>query len=308
MILLVSFRDEETESFRLRVKVGESVRGLRDAMERRTGISSKMLDLEMYNAKNKTFVALLDDNVLLTHHASILVSVRAACDSDSGSAPRSASLAIEGRLFGGASSGMVINEGGEGKAELGTGLVSWDAAVVLSSFLESHAEEFCTNKRIIELGAGTGTAGCKAASLNAALVVVTDLTYALENLSRNVNATLEALSLTSCRMEVRELDWLRPETWHREGDETGWDSILLADVVWLEELVQPLVNVLSALAMPHTVILLAHQLRTTRTDDLLWSALAQKGFMPQKVPQEYLPAQYRTDKINVFKMRKQFSS
>lgn len=297
-ILLVSFREEERAGFRLRLRPGESVR---EALGRRSGLHPPSLDLEVYSSSRGAF-ELLDEDAfsrVLPRHASILVSVKVKDSAASRSA--SASLAIEGRLFGSGSSGMVIDEQGEGTAHVGTGLVSWDAAVVLSSYLESHAAEFCLGKSIIELGAGTGTAGIKAASLGASLVVLTDLEYSLANLARNVEANREALS--TCNVEVRELDWFKSETWQRDN-EVSWDIILLADVVWLEELVQPLVNVLIALAKPTTVILLSHQLRTTRTDDLLFSSLIEGGFLVSKVPKAELRSDARSDKISIYRLNR----
>lgn len=293
-VVLVSFRrEEEHEGFRLRLRPGESVR---DALVMRTGLNPRSLDLEIYSNERGAFEVFEEDAFSrgLPHHASILVSVK-----EDSPPSCSASLAIEGRLFGSASSGLKIDEQAEG-AHMGTGLVSWDAAIVLSAYLESHAEEFCLDKSVLELGAGTGTAGLKAASLGASLVVLTDLEYSLANLARNVEANRDALS--TCKVDVRELDWFRSETWQWEERGNGWDVILLADVVWLEELVQPLVSVLSAMAKPTTAILLSHQLRTTRTDELLWSTLADKGFRVNKVPKVELRSDTRSDKISIFRL------
>ena len=69
----------------------------------------------------------------------------------------------------------------------------------------------------------------------------------------------------------------------RELDGTSeWDVIIGADVVWLEELVPHLINVLVHLIGPNTVLLLSHQKRSERTDLLLFSGL-DKYFVMEKV-------------------------
>lgn len=69
----------------------------------------------------------------------------------------------------------------------------------------------------------------------------------------------------------------------RELDGTSeWDVIIGADVVWLEELVPHLVNVLVHLIGPNTVLLLSHQKRSERTDLLLFSGLS-KYFVMEMV-------------------------
>ena len=61
-----------------------------------------------------------------------------------------------------------------------------------------------------------------------------------------------------------------------------WDVVIGADVVWLEELVPLLVRALTALCGPETVLLLAHQKRSERTDALLFEGLS-SDFVIEKV-------------------------
>ena len=61
-----------------------------------------------------------------------------------------------------------------------------------------------------------------------------------------------------------------------------WDLVVGADVVWLEELVPPLVSALDALCGPHTELLLSHQKRSEHTDRLLFSSL-EKFFLMEEV-------------------------
>jgi Lysine methyltransferase len=61
-----------------------------------------------------------------------------------------------------------------------------------------------------------------------------------------------------------------------------WDVVIGADVVWLEELVPLLIRALTALCGPDTLLLLAHQKRSERTDDLLFEGLS-RDFEIEKV-------------------------
>jgi hypothetical protein len=58
--------------------------------------------------------------------------------------------------------------------------------------------------------------------------------------------------------------------------------VIGADVVWLEELVPLLIRALTALCGPDTLLLLAHQKRSERTDDLLFEGLS-RDFEIEKV-------------------------
>ena len=106
-------------------------------------------------------------------------------------------------------------------------------------------------------------------------------------------------------MEVSALDWADPTTYQfprslseikididgvvsqdRGEIEREWDVVIGADVVWLEELVPLLVQALSSLCGPHTHLYLSHQMRSERTDALLFSSL-DKYFNIEKVQSLY---------------------
>jgi Lysine methyltransferase len=69
---------------------------------------------------------------------------------------------------------------------------------------------------------------------------------------------------------------------HNPYPHLQWDVVIGADVVWLEELVPLLVRALTALCGPDTLLLLAHQKRSERTDDLLFEGLS-RDFEIEKV-------------------------
>jgi Lysine methyltransferase len=58
------------------------------------------------------------------------------------------------------------------EASLGTGLITWDGAIVLAKYIEIHADTV-RNKSVLEVGAGTGVAGTAAALLGAREILLT---------------------------------------------------------------------------------------------------------------------------------------
>ena len=152
---------------------------------------------------------------------------------------------------------------------------------------------------MLEVGSGTGVSGLAAAYLGAVLSVLTDLPYTLVNLKTNVAVNYdkhESVEEVKCssgdsavkaaadrnKPIVRALDWTDASTYffpvdieqstahqgHKDGsmavgDDNSWDVIIGADVVWLEELVEPLITTLRALCSPRTTLLLAHQVSVT---------------------------------------------
>lgn len=73
--------------------------------------------------------------------------------------------------------------------------------------------------------------------------------------------------------EARALDWLHAVRDVAQLPSMPPSLVLAADVVWVESLVAPLVAALDALCGPRTVLLLAHQSRSHRSDNLLWGLL-----------------------------------
>jgi predicted nicotinamide N-methyase len=177
--------------------------------------------------------------------------------------------------------------------------------------------------RVIELGAGTGLSGLAAAALGAAEVALTDLPYCTAQLAANAEASRARWAQTSTaaastaaastaaalaapgRVRVAALDWTRPV----ESTAFGrYDVILGADVVWLKELVGPLARALEALTSapggnPDAVILLAHQTRSSATDELLFSTLARRfAWDPKGEPLD--PEWSVPGKIRVLRLRR----
>ncbi|XP_034403982.1 protein N-lysine methyltransferase METTL21A [Cyclopterus lumpus] len=146
--------------------------------------------------------------------------------------------------------------------KLGVAAVVWDAAVVMCMYLEMGRLEV-KGRGVIELGAGTGLVGIVAA-LMGAKVTITDREPALDFLSANVKANLPPDSLGS--VVVSELTWGEGLERYPAG---GFDLVLGADIVYLEDTFVPLLQTLEHLCSDATVVLLACKIRYKRDTNFL---------------------------------------
>ncbi|KAM5228942.1 protein N-lysine methyltransferase METTL21A isoform 1-T1 [Ctenodactylus gundi] len=160
--------------------------------------------------------------------------------------------------------------------QLGVAAVVWDAAVVLSTYLELGAVEL-KGLSAVELGAGTGLVGIVAALLGddlhipfslshivGAHVTITDRKVALEFLTSNVQANLPPH--VQPKAVVKELTWGQNLEKFSPGE---FDLILGADIIYLEETFTDLLQTLEHLCSNHSVILLACRIRYERDNNFL---------------------------------------
>ncbi|XP_021558919.1 protein N-lysine methyltransferase METTL21A isoform X1 [Neomonachus schauinslandi] len=179
--------------------------------------------------------------------------------------------------------------------QLGVAAVVWDAAVVLSTYLEMGAVELrgCS---AVELGAGTGLVGIVAALLgnvqvledprkpllycvlflSGAHVTITDRKVALEFLKSNVQANLPPH--IQPKAVVKELTWGQNLGSYSPGE---FDLILGADIIYLEETFADLLQTLEHLSSNRSVILLACRIRYERDNNFL--AMLERQFTVSKV-------------------------
>ncbi|XP_031147834.1 protein N-lysine methyltransferase METTL21A [Sander lucioperca] len=146
--------------------------------------------------------------------------------------------------------------------KLGVAAVVWDAAVVMCMYLEMGKVEL-KGKGVIELGAGTGLVGIVAALLGAK-VTITDREPALDFLSANVKSNVPPDSQGS--VVVSELTWGEGLERYPAG---GFDLVLGADIVYLEDTFVPLLQTLEHLCSDTTVVLLACKIRYKRDTNFL---------------------------------------
>ncbi len=185
-----------------------------------------------------------------------------------------------------------------------TGLSTWDASIVLAQYIAMNTEA-TADKTVIELGAGTGCVGITSSFLSPPprRVILTDQLYAIENLHMNVESNrLNSGMLMRTVPEVRELDWMKEETYLLSDIEPQKTVILAADVAWLRDLVPPLLNAISSHLVIGGEMYLAHQKRSEIVDHILFSGLAKCGLETSEVPFDELHPSFRSDRIKVFRV------
>ncbi|KAK9722591.1 hypothetical protein K7432_002581 [Basidiobolus ranarum] len=177
-----------------------------------------------------------------------------------------------------------------------TAFTIWDCSLVLSKYLEKQKSSLdFASKRVLELGSGKGIVGISAGLLGAKEVVLTDVKEVMTTLERTVK-----LNKLTDTIKVKELDWTDRSL---VQSFEKYDLILAADVVWVDWLIEPLVETMFELSTPETVILLGHQSRSSRGDEILFRSLKEKGFMFTKIPNWELDYLYSKDEINLYHIK-----
>ena len=91
-----------------------------------------------------------------------------------------------------------------------------------------------------------------------------------------------------------------------------FDIILGSDVVWLEHLIPSLVSLFQKLTIARKendgvrtpVIILSHQTRSQRSDEVLWESLRVGGFKIERIPEGSLHPQFKSPKVNLFRIQR----
>ncbi len=141
-----------------------------------------------------------------------------------------------------------------------TGQKVWDSALLAVRYLETHAE-MVRDKRVLELGCGTGLVGLSCAALGACEVVLTDMASVVAYCALgNVDANPGLAAV------CEPLDWLQFEqSGGASYERCDYDVIVASDCVWLVELLPAFAFTMAALLArrPGCVALLAQTERST---------------------------------------------
>lgn len=199
-----------------------------------------------------------------------------------------------------------------GSMHVGTSV--WPCSLVLVKWMEHRLQQGdaqfdLRGKRGVELGSGCGIAGL-GFSLFGLNTILTDIAPVLPALRKNVkNNVASSASLKTPGMppsfagkvKVAQLYWGNLN--QIEALKPPFDFILATDVVYLENIVQPFLSTLCALAQPSSVIFLGYQMRSPEAHELFWR-LCPELFHVRKVPHGDLHPDYAFEEADVFILTK----
>lgn len=184
------------------------------------------------------------------------------------------------------------------------GCVVWDAALVLSKYLETpdfKDGELLKGKEILELGAGTGCVGLVAANMGAN-ALITDLPDFIPLIEMNIT---ENKSLIKGSAKALPLRW---------GEDTVQDYfhyILLADCIYYEESIEPLVKAIVDHCQENTEVLCCYEERTTGNKPQLqrkFFQLISDNLDVKEVPLDHHDSHFRSEDIHIFKFTRKKST
>ncbi|KAJ8288800.1 hypothetical protein COCON_G00014590 [Conger conger] len=182
------------------------------------------------------------------------------------------------------------------------GCVVWDAAIVLSKYLETrqfyepqNGVNKWANKSVLELGAGTGVVGLMAATLGA-YVTVTDLEDLQHLLQINIRDNRSLV--TSGSIAAKVLKWGEDVTEFSPRP----DYILMADCIYYEQSLGPLVKTLRDLAGPETCVICCYEQRTMGNNPEVENTFFQlllQHFRSEEIPQEKQDPEFSSPDIHI---------
>ncbi|XP_068051030.1 protein N-lysine methyltransferase METTL21D isoform X2 [Anomalospiza imberbis] len=181
----------------------------------------------------------------------------------------------------------------EQRAAGGVGCVVWDAALVLAKFLETGACPLA-RRHVLELGAGTGAVGIMAATLGAN-VTVTDLEELQELMLVNIENNKH---LVTGSVRAKVLKWGEDVTEFQPPP----DYILMADCIYYEESLEPLLKTLKDLTGPDTCVLCCYEQRTMGKNPEIerkYFELLQRDFELERIPLDRHDEEYRSEDIHI---------
>ncbi|XP_029350401.1 protein N-lysine methyltransferase METTL21D [Echeneis naucrates] len=187
------------------------------------------------------------------------------------------------------------------------GCVVWDAAIVLAKYLEtpqfyepSAGVNVWAGRTVLELGAGTGAVGLMAATLGAQ-VTVTDLEELQALLRVNIEENQELIRSGSITAKV--LKW---------GEDVSEffpppQYILIADCIYYEQSVVPLVESLKMLSGPETCIICCYEQRTEGVNPKVerqFFELLKQHFTCEEISSDKQDPQFSSPDIHILHIRR----
>ena len=172
--------------------------------------------------------------------------------------------------------GKILHIQEQPNGTLGTGLTIWDGAILLTKVLE-QIPSMVQGKRVLEFGSGVGLVGIAAACLGAKHVIMTDLPYALPLMKANVQQNIHHFQQQQQpKQQILGID-CQPCNWFHPSHLMEWsaDVVLLADCVWVQDLVPPLLQTLEMfVAQQESVMMIvSYQQRGKAAHTIFWEGM-----------------------------------
>jgi predicted nicotinamide N-methyase len=191
--------------------------------------------------------------------------------------------------------------------DLGHGATVWDAAIIFAKYLEQDKQfsgSKMQDKRVIELGSGTGLAGFSL-MLKGAVCTLTDLAPVVEHiLMPNIASVYGKVGSTGAssihmhRPTALVCDWTAPYP----PPDSPFDVILLTDCVFSPALAKPLVGQLVRLADSSSTVLCCHEIRDEEANDAFVTELA-TYFHVKSVSNKKLHRDFRNDMVQLLQCK-----
>lgn len=247
----------------------------------RTNVAYTMDDIHVHIPNENKFVSLSDDRLLDVFDITSIVGKRIRCiashEDNSGNCDLKL---ITGRCFNFGADGiniagkrLLIHEVLNNKVN-GTGLNVWDGSILLARYLESNSN-LIIGKSVLELGCGPGIGGISAGLIGAKEVILTDLDYSIPLACKNIK--LNAVSILDagcCRIEAQICNWFCPPSIESFNFNSTYPNIILiADCIWLEGLVDVLLETILKYTGENTTVVFSYQRRGKSAHDRFFDGL-----------------------------------
>ena len=149
-----------------------------------------------------------------------------------------------------------------------TGWLVWPVSAHLCEYILMHPDAFA-EKRVLELGSGTGLVGICCNKIGASVVVMTDLLDCIPICKANLYSNTDVMN-NDLVVRSEELRWGDIERCRVLIDSYGdFDIIIGSDIVYHQdpEVLRALVATVVELSSPNTVFMLAYEYRECMIED-----------------------------------------
>ncbi|XP_069140410.1 protein N-lysine methyltransferase METTL21D-like [Argopecten irradians] len=173
------------------------------------------------------------------------------------------------------------------------GCVVWDAALVMCKYLETadfDAGESWRGLDVVEVGAGTGVLGVFAAAYGAK-VTITDLPEFIPLMNLNIDTNQHHITGTAKAESLK---------WGEESLGRTVDCVLMADCIYYDQSLGPLVETVRSLCSDRTAVYCCYEQRTTGNKPELerkFLEMMQEIFNVEDIPLERQDSHFRSEDI-----------